>query len=197
MRFLEGIDLGALFFFQHHHLPWLDFCMVQITRLGNNPFLLVVASLLVMIFLFRRNWRTALMLGLVWSLCWGLTEGTKYLVQRPRPPEGIHGLIEMPSNPSFPSGHAMNGMAIYLGSALLIARRLRRGGTIVIVLGAIMGLALGTSRLYCGVHYLTDVLGGWCAGVAFALLITWADRRINSLTSKIPEPRSIPATGAA
>lgn len=68
---------------------------------------------------------------------------------------------------SFPSGHATNVMAIYLLAALLLAQ-VRR--PLWIGLALFMAGAIGTSRLLLGVHWPSDVLGGWCWGAGFAIL---------------------------
>jgi undecaprenyl-diphosphatase len=93
----------------------------------------------------------------------------KDLFQRdrpPLPPEAAAGL-----NASFPSGHAMLSATVYLTLGALIGHfadrrliRLYALGT-AILLTALIGL----SRIYLGLHWCTDVLGGWCVGAAWAL----------------------------
>jgi len=80
---------------------------------------------------------------------------------------------------SFPSGHATLSAITYLTIAALLARSQSspRIGVYFIVLAALLTILIGVSRIYLGVHYPTDVLGGWCVGAAWALgcwvLMTW------------------------
>jgi undecaprenyl-diphosphatase len=84
---------------------------------------------------------------------------------------------------SFPSGHAMGSAAVYLSLGLLLARVLRRRieKTYAIASAMLLTLLVGASRVYLGVHYPTDVLAGWLAGIAWALacgaVAEWIDRR--------------------
>ena len=93
-----------------------------------------------------------------------LSETLKRIIHRPRPPFSV---ILTSQSWSFPSGHAMEslvayGMAAYLMITLLPGTRTRRR---VIILGATtLILAIGFSRMYLGVHYFSDVVGGFAAG---------------------------------
>jgi undecaprenyl-diphosphatase len=74
---------------------------------------------------------------------------------------------------SFPSGHALVSLAVYGSIALVLARRLPTRGERVLLLagtGALV-LAIGFSRLYLGVHFLSDVLAGYAAGAAWLALL--------------------------
>jgi len=90
----------------------------------------------------------------------------KLVIRRPRPP-GAAALLQHFSW-SFPSGHAMAsligyGMLAYVLTLLWIHRR---SAQIAVVLGAaLLIIAIGFSRLYLGVHYFSDVVGGYAAGV--------------------------------
>jgi undecaprenyl-diphosphatase len=72
---------------------------------------------------------------------------------------------------SFPSGHATLSAITYLTIAALLARSQSspRIGVYFIVVAALLTILIGVSRIYLGVHYPTDVLGGWCVGAAWAL----------------------------
>jgi len=90
----------------------------------------------------------------------------KVVIRRPRPPYAAAFLPD--SSWSFPSGHAMGsligyGMLAYVLVALVVQGRALRVG---VVLGAVVLIvAVGLSRLYLGVHYFSDVVGGYAAGV--------------------------------
>lgn len=89
----------------------------------------------------------------------------KEIFSRARPDVVPH--LDMVTSLSFPSGHATNVMAIYLLAALMVAQAQR---PLWIGLALLMGLAIGVSRVLLGVHWPSDVLGGWCWGAGFALI---------------------------
>jgi membrane-associated phospholipid phosphatase len=98
-------------------------------------------------------------------------------VDRPRP---TGGLVDT-SGSSFPSGHAAYSM-LYVWGALTVVVRLRPGisrGTLIVAAGISLAALIGLSRVYLGVHYLSDVNAGWALGAssfalcaAIALIVT-------------------------
>jgi membrane-associated phospholipid phosphatase len=85
--------------------------------------------------------------------------------ERPNVAPAVH----LPESSSFPSGHAASGAAGLGALAVLAAERLpdRRARTWLWVAVVVAGVAVGMSRIALGVHYVTDVLTGWCVGLAW------------------------------
>jgi undecaprenyl-diphosphatase len=85
---------------------------------------------------------------------------------RPRPDGSA---IPLPDSYSFPSGHATAGAASLGALTVLVSERVpsHRARVWVWTLAAVLGVAIGLSRIALGVHYVTDVLAGWCLGVAW------------------------------
>jgi len=81
---------------------------------------------------------------------------------------------------SFPSGHAFLSAVTFLTLGALLARVQREPGLKAYMLGVAIALTIvvGLSRLYLGVHWPTDVLAGWCAGAAWAILCWSAADRL-------------------
>ena len=75
---------------------------------------------------------------------------------------------------SFPSGHAMMSAIVYFTLALIFSRRTSIAGLqkFYWTLAAIITLLVGTSRVFLGVHFPTDVVAGWCAGGIWVILCT-------------------------
>jgi undecaprenyl-diphosphatase len=104
----------------------------------------------------------------------------KVLFARPRPAIVPH--LETVTSYSFPSGHSMLSAIVYLTLGALVAGLLpRRSQKVYVMLAAVtITLLVGTSRMLLGVHYPTDILAGWSAGAAWAVLWWLIERRLQS-----------------
>ena len=112
----------------------------------------------------------------------GLTEAQKYWVARARPDLEPHLVLVQTS--SFPSGHATSSMIFYLTLALAIApagwRRVAARGAIV------LSFLIGLSRVMLGVHWPSDVIGGWCFGLLWVLVtLRPAERLFRNPTKQV------------
>ena len=99
-----------------------------------------------------------------------LMNALKNVFERPRPTVVPH-LVTV-SSLSFPSGHAMSSAIVYLTLGALLARlvQTRLVKIYCIGVGLLLSFLIGVSRVYLGVHYPTDVLAGWTAGLCWALI---------------------------
>ena len=138
-----------------------------VTVLGD-PRLLVPATLLLAAWLWWRGHpHTAITLILVTMTGRGVNSLVKLDVARVRPALQPHLTVE--STNSFPSGHATGSMIFFLSVALLLAHRgpWRRWAAVAAVALAIL---VGTSRVMLGVHWPSDVVGGWAFGALWVIL---------------------------
>ena len=138
-----------------------------ITILGNTPVQAIIAIVAV-IWLYLRQYKAeAIFVGASGLLASILIVSLKYIYQRQRP--SITHLVHA-SGYSFPSGHSLGTFMILGAIAIVLAQRLEKKESKIVVY-AITGLLIflvGLSRIYVGVHYLTDVLAGFT--LAFGLI---------------------------
>lgn len=151
---------------QVHGQPMVRSILLAISWLGRPP-VLAVWVLMAVLFLWRRERRRIAVFLVVTSLGGGMVDTlVKAAVDRPRPV--VDHPIVTAYGKSFPSGHAMSSTVTY--GALLVAlwpflsARARRVASVLTVL---LVLAVGSSRLLLGVHFVTDVVGGYLLGLAW------------------------------
>jgi len=144
--------------------------MRDLTALGSNVVLLIVTGA-VAGFLAARRQSHALALVVV-STAGGffLAQALKLVFARPRPDLVPHLAVVYSS--SFPSGHSMFSAVVYLTLGALLSQLVEERTLKAYFLGVACFLTflVGLSRVYLGVHYPTDVLAGWAAGLAWALM---------------------------
>ncbi|MFO8084924.1 MAG: phosphatase PAP2 family protein [Desulfobacterales bacterium] len=148
---------------------WLQSAVRDITSLGGYAVLALVVVVSGGYFILKRNNAPAIHLFAVLAVGTWVCNFLKVLFSRPRP--DIEHMVYVASY-SFPSGHAMLSASVYLTLAILLVHmETRRQIKIYLLsLAVLMTLLVGLSRIYLGVHYLTDVLAGWLAGTAWALI---------------------------
>jgi membrane-associated phospholipid phosphatase len=164
---LTQFDVALLNWFRGHATPTGYAVFNTISLLGSPTTLVVMALAVGALLVARRQW--IVLGGWVAALVGGeiLNAVLKLVIRRPRPPHAADFLSS--AGWSFPSGHAMGSLIAYgmLAYILLVVVRIRgRGVQIAVALGAALVIvAVGLSRLYLGVHYFSDVVGGYAAGV--------------------------------
>ncbi len=170
---------------------WLVGLMRDITSLAGIGLVVLVGVAVLVYQLLQGRWRAALMLVFLLLTTHASVTFFKDFFQRARPDLVEHGAAV--HTLSFPSGHSAMAAALCLTIAWTGAR-LHAPARIkiyfwVVGLGT-MGL-IGFSRMYLGVHWLSDVLAGWCLGAFWAALCTMLGDVINPLP-KAARPRALP-----
>lgn len=150
------------------HRPVLAAIAHALTMFGE-PTVLIAAGLAVALWVWwrRHHPHLAIAITLVILLGRGLSEIQKYTIARPRPELEPHLVLVKTS--SFPSGHATSSMIFYLTLALALVPEgpWRRGAVVAAI---VLSLLVGLSRVMLGVHWPSDVIGGWSFGMLWVLL---------------------------
>lgn len=161
----EAIDNEIYKFMQNYQREEITYLLKIVTNLGGTVGLFSIAliTILTLFLCQKRKYGIAIALNLMISSITYFV--LKNIIQRPRPP--IHERLIEETAYSFPSGHSTNNMAFYALAICLVYqniknRKLRNG--ICIILGCIP-ILIGFSRFYLRVHYISDVLAGFCVGL--------------------------------
>jgi undecaprenyl-diphosphatase len=138
--------------------PALTRIMLGFTFVGTNGFIAIVGAVFVWWLIKNKHIRDAIWLIALQISANLLLQVLKLAFHRPRPAP-FFGL-SIPESYSFPSGHALLPTVFYLSLAILMTRNFA-----IRIAAALLALCIGLSRAYLGVHYPTDVLAGFAAGV--------------------------------
>jgi membrane-associated phospholipid phosphatase len=162
-----------IIYLQSHGNPFLDYLFLVITTLGSQPAYLFLASLI--FWCFGKKTGIRALYVILFSAFAAIF--AKNLFAMPRPPEYLHKIQE--NDFGFPSGHAFvsSGFWGYLGGMIK--------NYWLIFVGAVAILSISLSRIYLGVHYLGDVVGGIIFGLLMALISLKAEPGITSRLEKL------------
>jgi len=153
-----------------HTLPLLTSAMFVVTSLGSS----LIASCIAVVFglyLIRRRrfyWLAAFLSSVYGGML--LNRILKYVFQRPRP-HFDDPLLSL-SSYSFPSGHTMTATVVFgvLAAYLFATTQNWRRRVVIVLVASFLILLVGFSRIYLGVHYLSDLLGAMAEGLAWLAL---------------------------
>ena len=172
-----GFDLGLRAAVRSLDSPTLTSVMWGASVFGGPKYLGPLALVAAGVFLYR-GWRRGAALTVVMTAgVLVLDVGLKQLFARARP-EAFFDFYPLPASYSFPSGHAIFSACFFGGIAALVAHRLDSRVRQAALWAAALALALliGVSRIYLGVHYPSDVLGGYAVGMVWVTTLAMVDR---------------------
>jgi undecaprenyl-diphosphatase len=164
-------DIQTLNFVSTFRTVNLNQIMIFITDLGNGITITIAVIILSLIFIFSKKWRflkallTSVIVGqiFVWII--------KNIIERPRPP--ITNALVSATSYSFPSGHAFVAISFYGLLTFFIIQSVKNKlfKIIIFLVGLILIISIGFSRIYLGVHWPSDVFASFAAGVAWLSVI--------------------------
>lgn len=156
--------------------PALDVPFKAITFMGDQPFFMLLLPLVY----WCLNRRVGARLTILFLFSAYLNTVAKVLVAQPRPYQYDPGVLQLykAAGGGFPSGHTQNAVVVWG----YLASHLRRVGPWILA-GCLM-LLIPLSRLYLGVHFPTDLLGGYLLGAALLLLYLWLEPIVEAWLTK-------------
>lgn len=174
---LHHFDEFILNAFVSARTPMLSGWAVDVTALGSAFVVSGLVLFLIVFFSFRQHWGDAFQIALAGFSSAMASPMLKVYVQRERPPLELR-LVEV-QHFSYPSGHTMASAIIFFTIGLIFYERYRHLAERMLCLGtaSVLVILIGLSRIYLGVHYPSDVLGGFALGASIALVI-FALRRL-------------------
>lgn len=152
------------------HAPaWLSYLVRDLTALGGVTVLSLLVFAVMFYLLLRGHKRTATALFAISVSGWMLSHTLKFAVARSRPDLVPHGMTE--TTASFPSGHALVSMVVFVTLGSMLARveadaRVRR---YLFLLPLMLSIVIGATRVLLGVHWPSDVLAGWIIGLVWVM----------------------------
>ncbi|WEV60762.1 phosphatase PAP2 family protein [Streptococcaceae bacterium ESL0729] len=167
---IAHFDLPIQSFVFSHRSDLLTSFFETITKLGNSSRIIILVALFVIFFYLKKWYMEAIYLGGLLLVVSGIVAPlAKHLYQRPRPPFEDHLITE--SGYSFPSGHSTVSMLVFLALILIFLPRIEKTWLKILLVTclSLLIVTIGFSRIYLGVHYPSDVLGGFALASAAVL----------------------------
>jgi undecaprenyl-diphosphatase len=169
-----ALDSWATPFLHGIASPGLDFVMWRLTDVGSSLVIVPLFAVAIALLVRSRRYGAVVFFAVVSGGSLVLNGTMKVLFERPRPQLDYARVLP---DYSFPSGHTMNALTFYVALALIAWSLFgRRVGVTALIVGSLLAIGVGVSRIYLGFHYLTDVAGGIFAGIAWLLIVGAAFR---------------------
>ena len=164
----QTFDTAIMRWMGAHHTHALDATMLEITTLGTGTVVMMIVCVAALFLALTSHKYSALLLLIATAGGLALDMVLKLYFNRPRPHVFVWGTQAFGS--SFPSGHSMSATIVYSTVAYLAARLHSRAWAraVTMSIALLVILLIGTSRIYLGVHYPSDVLAGIIVGLAWA-----------------------------
>jgi len=149
---------------------WLDSLGIFLAH--YLPYLLIAVFLIFLLINFRRYWWMFLEGAAAVFLSWLLAGAIGFLLPRARPFVNGNSLMILPhaASPSFPSTHAI----VFFSLAIIVFIYNKKAGLFFLIAAALISAA----RVFCGIHWPSDILAGMGLGILMAMLAHFAPRRL-------------------
>jgi undecaprenyl-diphosphatase len=168
-KLLANLDAAVALWVALHRTRAMTAILRLFTYIGGPSGMVILGAIVCGLLWWRRGRRPALTVAGALISTSVLNELLKALFHRARPPGDW---LTLTSGLSFPSGHAMTSMAFFLVLAVVLSSvgPARRARPLMVTAGILLSLVIGWSRVYLGVHYISDVLAGYLFGAVWGLI---------------------------
>lgn len=150
----------------------LNQSMIDITALGSVSVIALLSSIIIIFLVVHKDWKGMLYICITVLGSATIPVYLKNLFNRDRP-DVLEHLANVRST-SFPSGHSFGATVAYFSLAFLLSREIKDTKLEILyyALAVIVVALVGTSRMYLGVHYPTDIVGGICVGLMWFSIVS-------------------------
>lgn len=180
----QELDNQIILSFENIRLPFLNDVMLTLTDFGISALLVPIMLIFSVVLFMYKRYHSIMLLFLLFIAEKTVNHELKGLFARERP---AFDYLVNEIYYSFPSGHSMNAATIYPFIAYLFIEMVpwlkKRQKAVYMVTGCCV-LMIGTSRMYIGVHYVTDVAGGFAIGLALFLICKKIDEKLSVIRQK-------------
>jgi len=178
-KWLLPIEKAILLFFKDHAKPYLTASMGMMTFMAQGqvtiPLLIFIGGLLI----YGDESAAALVLAMNLSGSWLLNGIFKSFFRRQRP--DLWASPDRPMDYSYPSGHSMSAISFYGLLAIYFTRFFAIPLPLTAAIASSISILVGFSRVYLGVHWPTDVLSGWLAGLIWLIACFYGLAKIGAI----------------
>lgn len=176
VQILQKLDDFLLIFAEQHRHPFFNSLAILLSKCGGMPAMLLIFSMFTLFFIHKKKTSAVyfLCLGSIGSIVIGWI--LKFLIDRPRPAIVSHLVSSYGS--SYPSAHSLYAASLACITLYLIRHLSSSLRSFLLFFVGCWALMMGFSRIYLGVHYPSDVIGGWGLGCTWISLL-WIVQNLN------------------
>lgn len=173
-----GLDHEVLAWMANHRTPGLTSLAIAVTTVGSPVGVAAIAVVVAGLSWWRRGSpRSAILILTTLAVAGAVSTLSKIIVGAHRPIQAVQLVVE--TDPSFPSGHVTGTLALMGAMAVVIGHHSGRAvSAATIVVATVVTAAVALTRLYLGVHWVTDVAGGLLLGGSAVVLAYVAHQRM-------------------
>lgn len=162
--FMATFDVWVNVFINDHITPFFSSLANILSNFGGTLSLNTIGLMIAIWLVFKEKWRSATIMLFALGSSDFLVGSMKLLFLRDRPENALNFVI---GDPSFPSGHATIAAAFFIALVYLFAPKINSWikRELLIVISTLFVIAIGLSRIVLNMHWVSDVLAGWCLGI--------------------------------